>query len=61
MNKDTVILHPERQKSQIGARVRGWLVFVFTMWLTGAVSQGAIVFEGEIPSAILGKPRRVHI
>lgn len=37
------------------------LVFTALLWLTSAVSQGAIVFEGEIPSAILGKPRRIHI
>ena len=37
------------------------LVIVALLCLTGAVSWGAIVFEGEIPSAILGKSRRIHI
>jgi predicted alpha/beta superfamily hydrolase len=36
-------------------------VLVAVLWFTGAVSWGAIVFEGEMPSAILGKPRRIHI
>jgi len=40
---------------------RGTLVIAIGLCLTGAVSWGAIVFEGEIPSAILGKPRRIHI
>lgn len=37
------------------------IVFAVAMWLTGAVSLGAIVFEGEMASKILSKPRRVHI
>jgi predicted alpha/beta superfamily hydrolase len=37
------------------------LVIAIALCLTGAMSWGAIVFEGEIPSAILGKPRRIHI
>ena len=37
------------------------IVIAVFLWLTGAVSWGAIVFEGEMPSAILGKPRRIHI
>lgn len=37
------------------------LVYSAILWLTTAVSHGAIVFEGEIASAILGKPRRIHI
>lgn len=37
------------------------IVIAVSLWLTGAVSWGAIVFEGEMPSAILGKPRRIHI
>src|SRR5687767_9201270 len=37
------------------------LVITALLWLTTAVTHGAIVFEGEIPSAILGKPRRIHI
>jgi predicted alpha/beta superfamily hydrolase len=41
--------------------VRLRIVIAVSLWLTGAVSWGAIVFEGEMPSAILGKPRRIHI
>jgi predicted alpha/beta superfamily hydrolase len=37
------------------------LVIAAALCFTGAVSWGAIIFEGEIPSAILGKPRRIHI
>lgn len=37
------------------------IVIAGLLWLTGAVSWGAIVFEGEIPSAILGMARRIHI
>jgi predicted alpha/beta superfamily hydrolase len=40
---------------------RRTLVFALLLCLTTAVNWGAIVFEGEIPSAILGKPRRIHI
>jgi predicted alpha/beta superfamily hydrolase len=41
--------------------VRLRIVIAALLWFTTAVSQGAIVFEGEIPSTILGKPRRIHI
>ena len=41
--------------------VRLRIVILTLLWLTTAVSQGAIVFEGEMNSAILGKPRRIHI
>ena len=37
------------------------IVSAVLLCLTGAVSWGAIVFEGEIPSAVSGKPRRIHI
>lgn len=37
------------------------LVTLLALWLTGAVSWGAIVFEGDVPSVILRKPRRVHV
>src|SRR5688500_9070557 len=37
------------------------IVLAAAMWLTGAVSLGAIVFEGEVPSAVFGKPRRIHV
>lgn len=37
------------------------IVFAAVLCFTTAVSWGAIVFEGEIPSAHLGKPRRIHI
>jgi predicted alpha/beta superfamily hydrolase len=47
----------------MGHRSIHWPILVIAAFLclTGAVSHGAIVFEGEIPSAILGKPRRIHI
>src|ERR1051325_3651554 len=47
----------------MGNRSIHWPILVIAAFLclTGAVSEGAIVFEGEIPSAILGKPRRIHI
>ena len=41
-------------------RITHALVITIALWLTTAV-HGAIVFEGEIPSAILSKPRRIHI
>jgi predicted alpha/beta superfamily hydrolase len=48
--------------NRIGSMVnRGWLVLAAILCFTSAVSHGGIVFEGEIPSAILGKPRRIHI
>jgi predicted alpha/beta superfamily hydrolase len=37
------------------------LALVALLWLTTGMSHGAIVFEGEIPSAILKKPRKIHI
>lgn len=42
-------------------RLPATLVFVALMCLTNIVSWGAIVFEGEMPSAIFGKPRRIHV
>jgi predicted alpha/beta superfamily hydrolase len=41
-------------------RITHALVINIALWLTTAV-HGAIVFEGEIPSAILSKPRRIQI
>lgn len=40
---------------------RLWIVFGALLWLTEPVSEARIVFEGEIPSAILGKSRKIHI
>lgn len=40
---------------------RGWLVLAAILCFTNAMSHGGIVFEEEISSAILGKPRRIHI
>lgn len=37
------------------------LVLTLLLCFTSAVSRGAIVFEGEVPSVVLGKPRRIHI
>jgi enterochelin esterase-like enzyme len=37
------------------------LALIALLCLTTAMSHGAIVFEGEIPSAILHKPRKIHI
>ncbi len=37
------------------------LVLAPLLWLTGAVSHGAIVFEGEVASEVLGKGRKVRV
>lgn len=37
------------------------IVIAAALWLTGVVSWGAIVFEGDMPSAVLGRPRRIHV
>lgn len=37
------------------------LVIAAALCITGVVSSGAIVFEGDFASAILRKPRRIHV
>ncbi len=42
-------------------RFNDWIVICAALWFTGAVSWGALVFEGETPSDALGRPRRIHV
>jgi len=37
------------------------LAIASLLWLTTGMSQGAIVFEGEVSSAVLKKPRKIHV
>lgn len=41
--------------------MNGMVARAAAVWLTGMVSWGAVVFEGEMPSAILGGPRKIRV